>query len=129
MLPNWIQTGTNSQIFILVLLLLSLLPVPCTLQKSGIEELGIQLEEPFRYVDGVANVVLPIFLLLLALTTRVFFDSLLPQHKITNGIGLSAEEHVEWMLKDDMNNRSGRVNSINAALGPNAKQLVGSYYN
>jgi hypothetical protein len=53
----------------------------------------------------------------------------LPQHKITNGIGLSAEEHVEWMLKDDMNNRSGRVNSINAALGPNVKQLAESYYN
>jgi ion channel-forming bestrophin family protein len=35
----------------------------------GIEELAIQLEEPF---------------------------SVLPLDKIANGIGLSAEEHVEW---------------------------------
>jgi ion channel-forming bestrophin family protein len=52
--------------------------IPATLIVSffliGIEELGIQLEEPF---------------------------SVLPMHKITNGIGLSAEEHVEWFLKDD----------------------------
>ena len=40
----------------------------------GIEELGIQLEEPF---------------------------SVLPLHKITQGIGLSAEEHVQWFLNDD----------------------------
>lgn len=68
--------------------------IPATLFVSffllGIEELGIQLEEPF---------------------------SLLPQHKITNGIGLSAEEHVEWMLKDDGNYRAGNVNAVNAALG------------
>jgi predicted membrane chloride channel (bestrophin family) len=40
----------------------------------GIEELGIQLEEPF---------------------------SVLPLHKITSGIGLSAEEHVQWFLVDE----------------------------
>lgn len=68
--------------------------IPATMTISffllGIEELGIQLEEPF---------------------------SLLPQHKITNGIGLSAEEHVEWMLKDDENYRVGQVSAVNAALG------------
>jgi hypothetical protein len=63
----------------------------------------------------------------LCLLARHALSSLLPQHKITNGIGLSAEEHVEWMLKDDGNNREGRVNSINAALGPDVKQFVGSY--
>jgi hypothetical protein len=58
------------------------------------------------------------------------FFSLLPQHKITNGIGLSAEEHVSWYLKDDRNNRDGEVNGINAALGPKARDmLVSSYYN
>jgi len=56
----------------------------------GIEELGIQLEEPF---------------------------TVLPCHKISNGIGLSAEEHVEWFLKDDKNYQDGNVNGINAALG------------
>jgi predicted membrane chloride channel (bestrophin family) len=61
----------------------------------GIEELGIQLEEPF---------------------------SVLPQHKITNGIGLSAEEHVEWMLKDEENYHRGGVNAINAALGRDVQQ-------
>lgn len=40
----------------------------------GIEELGVQLEEPF---------------------------SVLPLHKITSGIGLSAEEHVQWFLNDN----------------------------
>jgi predicted membrane chloride channel (bestrophin family) len=68
--------------------------IPATVVISffllGIEELGIQLEEPF---------------------------SLLPQHKITNGIGLSAEEHVDWFLKDDGNYQQGRVNAVNAALG------------
>jgi putative membrane protein len=68
--------------------------IPATVVISffllGIEELGIQLEEPF---------------------------SVLPQHKITNGIGLSAEEHVEWFLKDDKNYRDGKVNGVNAALG------------
>jgi len=53
--------------------------------------------------------------------------SVLPQHKITNGIGLSAEEHVEWMLKDDVNYREGRVNAINAALGETPRQLVNEY--
>lgn len=56
-----------------------------------------------------------------------FFFSVLPQHKITNGIGLSAEEHVEWMLKDDINNREGRVNAINAALGGTPRELVEEY--
>lgn len=46
-----------------------------------------------------------------------FLFSVLPLHKITNGIGLSAEEHVEWMLKDDTQNRDGRINGVNAALG------------
>ena len=55
------------------------------------------------------------------------FASVLPQHKITNGIGLSAEEHVGWMLKDDRNYREGRVNAINAALGGTPKQLVDEY--
>ena len=52
---------------------------------------------------------------------------MLPQHKITNGIGLSAEEHVEWMIKDDINYRSGRVNAINAALGDSPRALVDQY--
>jgi len=51
----------------------------------------------------------------------------LPQHKITNGIGLSAEEHVGWMLKDDINNREGRVNGINAALGGSPKRMADEY--
>jgi predicted membrane chloride channel (bestrophin family) len=67
----------------------------------GIEELGVQLEEPF---------------------------SLLPQHKITNGIGLSAEEHVSWYLKDDKNNREGQVNAINAALGPKVREMMNTGY-
>jgi putative membrane protein len=52
----------------------------------GIEELGIQLEEPF---------------------------SVLPLHKITSGIGLSAEEHVQWFLSDEdkMKQQQGMTNS------------------
>ena len=53
--------------------------------------------------------------------------SLLPQHKITNGIGLSAEEHVSWYLKDDKNNREGQVNGINAALGPKVREMVSTF--
>jgi hypothetical protein len=53
--------------------------------------------------------------------------SLLPQHKITNGIGLSAEEHVSWYLKDDKNNREGQVNGINAALGPQVREMVSTF--
>lgn len=87
----------------------------------GIEELGIQLEEPFRFVSYFYYIVFPRHYAFFS--PRSFVHSLLPQHKITNGIGLSAEEHVEWMLKDDSSNREGRVNSINAALGP-AKQMV-----
>lgn len=49
----------------------------------GIEELGIQLEEPF---------------------------SVLPLHRITSGIGLSAEEHVQWFLLDE----DRRLEKINA---------------
>lgn len=55
-------------------------------------------------------------------------SSLLPQHKITNGIGLSAEEHVSWYLKDDKNNREGLVNGINAALGPKVREMVSTFY-
>jgi hypothetical protein len=53
----------------------------------------------------------------------------LPQHKITNGIGLSAEEHVSWYLKDDKNNREGQINGINAALGPKVREMVNNFYN
>jgi predicted membrane chloride channel (bestrophin family) len=76
--------------------------IPATVVISffllGIEELGIQLEEPF---------------------------SLLPQHKITDGIGLSAEEHVDWFLKDDNNiYQQGRANAVNAALDfPSFRQI------
>jgi hypothetical protein len=64
----------------------------------GIEELGMQLEEPF---------------------------SLLPQHKITNGIGLSAEEHVDWYLHENQKYNEGKVNSFNAALGWNMRHSNG----
>jgi hypothetical protein len=43
--------------------------------------------------------------------------SLLPQHKITNGIGLSAEEHVHWFLNEDhSNDRPDQLNVFNDAL-------------
>jgi ion channel-forming bestrophin family protein len=56
----------------------------------GIEELAIQLEEPF---------------------------TLLPCHSISNGIGRSAQEHVEWFLKDDQNYNEGAINGVSATLG------------
>ena len=94
----------------------------------GIEELGIQLEEPFRYVPA-AKLFLPSAGKLESHCSALLrhIISLLPQHKITNGIGLSAEEHVEWMLKDDINYREGRVNAVNAALGGPVQQLVDQY--
>ena len=93
----------------------------------GIEELGIQLEEPFRYVGSRQH---SVFLRAtsLILFTHFCVSSVLPQHKITNGIGLSAEEHVEWMLKDDTNYRAGRVNAVNAALGKtDVQEMVDEY--
>jgi ion channel-forming bestrophin family protein len=103
--------------------------IPATMIISffllGIEELGIQLEEPFRFVTFL-SFRLP-RLIFVSHPAVCFCCSLLPQHKITNGIGLSAEEHVEWMLKDDMNMRDGRVNSINAALGAEVKELSKHY--
>jgi len=69
----------------------------------GIEELGIQLEEPF---------------------------SVLPLHKITNGIGLSAEEHVQWFLNDseraNINGETASSSSTHsAAAGGTASQVNG----
>ena len=58
----------------------------------GIEQLGVQMEEPF---------------------------SVLPLHKITSGIGLSAEEHVQWFLNDD-------VRLTNPEASAYAKQRDGS---
>lgn len=57
----------------------------------GIEELGVQLEEPF---------------------------SVLPLHKISSGIGLSAEEHVQWFLNDNVKSESN----------PAASQSTPNYY-
>ena len=51
--------------------------------NTGIEELSIQLEEPF---------------------------SLLPLHKIAEGIGKSADEHFEWNEKDEMKRKGTAVN-------------------
>jgi len=101
----------------------------------GIEELGIQLEEPFRYVASNQDWFVCQFLrwspgsLVLSspVCSFVLVCSVLPQHKITNGIGLSAEEHVEWMLKDDLNYREGRVNGVNAALGTPIQQTVDQF--
>lgn len=69
-----------------------------------------------------------ISLKILFLVISIIKFSLLPQHKITNGIGLSAEEHVSWYLKDDKNNREGQVNGINAALGPKVRELASTFY-
>jgi predicted membrane chloride channel (bestrophin family) len=60
----------------------------------GIEELGVQLEEPF---------------------------SVLPLHKITSGIGLSAEEHVQWFLNDSAKSEM-KTNSAGSA-SPNYQNL------
>ena len=75
---------------------------------TGIEELGLQLEEPF----GVLYVYSTCFIFHIycalnrtqkAVFVFVFFVfhwKYRPMHKISNGIGLSAEEHVKWMTND-----------------------------